>query len=83
MIEAMIGRARRGEVASYDVASVLATLGRKDEAFRWLERAIDRREAAVRDLQRDPFLRSLHADPRFPALVRRVGLPFRPVRSGA
>jgi len=83
MIGALIGRAHRGEVASYDVASVLATLGRKDEAFRWLERAIDRRETGVRDLQRDPFLRPLHADPRFPARVRRVGLPFRPVTSGA
>jgi len=83
MVETMIASTRRGEFASYDVASVLATLGRKDEAFQWLERAIDRRESGVVDLQQDPFLRSLRADPRFAALVRRMGLPFRPVRSGA
>jgi TolB-like protein/Tfp pilus assembly protein PilF len=79
MVDTMIARANRGDFPSYDVASALAMMGRTEEAFQWLERAIDRRESAVVDLQRDPFLRALREDPRFPALVRRVGLPFRPL----
>ena len=81
MVASMIENAGRGEIVSYDVATVLATLGRKDEAIRWLERAINQREPAVVSLQQDPFLQTLHTDPRFPALVRRVGLPFRPPRA--
>ncbi len=49
-------------------------LGRVDAAFRWLERAADENEPWVVFLAVDPIYKPLHADPRFAALVRRLGL---------
>lgn len=67
----------RGEFAAYDVASVLALLGRNDEAFQWLGRSIDKREPAATELLQDPSLRTLRGDPRFTALLRRMGIPSK------
>ncbi|HSQ58918.1 MAG TPA: hypothetical protein VLT84_00560, partial [Acidobacteriota bacterium] len=74
MLSKLIEGADRGEFASYDVAAVLAFLGRDDEAFRWLDRSIEKREPAAIELLQDPFLKTLRADPRFPTLLRRVGI---------
>jgi TolB-like protein/Tfp pilus assembly protein PilF/predicted Ser/Thr protein kinase len=60
---------------AYDVAAIYALLGRKDEAFRWLDRAITAREEYVVGFRSDPFLASLRGDPRFQAELRRMGLP--------
>jgi len=49
-------------------------LDRRDEAFQWLDRAIKDREPSVLELKQDPFLMTLRSDPRFPILLRRVGL---------
>ncbi len=70
----LIDGARDGNEGAYDVATVLAQLDRKDEAFRWLDRAVTAREVGVTSLKLDPFLTGLHADPRFSALLRRMGL---------
>ena len=83
MLSALMEGAGRGDIAAYDVATVLASLGRNDEAFRWLERSVEKRETAAESLSQDPFLKTLHADPRFPALLRRVGIPFRPSRAAS
>jgi len=65
----------RGEQDAYAVALVFTALGRKDDAFQWLDRAIKTREAGVTELKQDPFLVALRDDPRFSALLRRIGLP--------
>jgi serine/threonine-protein kinase len=75
MLAKMIEGANRGETEPYEVATVFAQLGRKDEAFHWLDRAIARRGDYPTELKQDPFLVMLHSDPRFPGLLRRVGLP--------
>ena len=63
-------------VAPYSVAIVYAGLGEKDEVFSWLDRAYrDRSYFLAVYLTTDSRLDSLHADPRFVALKRRVGLP--------
>ncbi|HET9250886.1 MAG TPA: protein kinase [Candidatus Eisenbacteria bacterium] len=80
-LSALMEGARRGDFASFDVAAVLASLDRNDEAFRWLERSVEKREPAAESLLLDPFLKSLHADPRFPALLRRVGIPLKAASS--
>jgi tetratricopeptide (TPR) repeat protein len=75
MVSRMIDGESRGEQEAYDVATVFAQLGRKDEAFQWLDRAIKKRGTGATSLKLDPQLTALHSDPRFAALLRRLGLP--------
>jgi serine/threonine protein kinase/tetratricopeptide (TPR) repeat protein len=55
-------------------ALVFAGLGEKDEAFRSLEKAIELRAPFVIVLKVDPRFDSLHEDPRFQNLLRRMNL---------
>jgi TolB-like protein/Tfp pilus assembly protein PilF len=59
----------------YSIAIAHALRGERDEAFRWLDRAaeVSDREMTLQ-VKVDPFLRSLHGDPRFEALLRRMNL---------
>jgi serine/threonine-protein kinase len=71
MVDQMIHSAQ----PAYDVATIYALLGRKDEAFGWLDRAITAHEQYVVGFRADPFLASLRGDPRFQAELRRMNLP--------
>ena len=63
-------------IAPYNVALIYAGLGEKDETFAWLNRAYDDRSYMLAVyLPTDARLDSLHADPRFDELRRRIGLP--------
>ena len=57
------------------MAAVHASLGEKDLAFEWLERAAKDRTNLIAGLNLWPELDSLHSDPRFAALGKRLGLP--------
>jgi TolB-like protein len=59
----------------YSVATIYAILHDREQAFRWLERAYQQRYRAVLNVKVDPFFDSLHGDPRFADLLRRIGLP--------
>jgi serine/threonine-protein kinase len=56
-------------------AEIHASLGEKDLAFEWLERAASDRTVWMAGLHRWPELDPLRSDPRFTALIRRIGLP--------
>jgi tetratricopeptide (TPR) repeat protein len=62
-------------VSPYSVALVHAGLGERDQALAWLDKAYDERSDYMVYLGLEPMLDSLRSDPRFGALVRRVGLP--------
>jgi TolB-like protein/tetratricopeptide (TPR) repeat protein len=64
---------KQGYVASSDFALVNAGLGDVDQAICWLERACEERDSHLAFLTSDPRLASLHADPRFKALLKRIG----------
>jgi len=58
------------------VAMVYAYRGETDRAFEWLEKAYKIRDPDILLWARyDPMFVSLHQDPRFAALVRRMNLP--------
>jgi tetratricopeptide (TPR) repeat protein len=59
---------------AYQIAEVYAIRGESDEAFDWLERAVEERDPGVTHVRVSPRFRSLHTDPRWPALLKRVGL---------
>ncbi len=67
--------ARQRYVSNYDRALICVGLGENDRALAWLERAFQERSPWMIHLKDDPRLDPLRADPRFPDLVRRVGLP--------
>jgi TolB-like protein/DNA-binding winged helix-turn-helix (wHTH) protein/Flp pilus assembly protein TadD len=67
---------RGGFVAPGDVASAYALAGDKDKAFEWLEKAYaDGDGENITLLNCIPSFKSLHGDPRFEDLLRRLGLP--------
>ena len=74
----MLGELRRLSeqryVSPYGLAVVFTGLGDKDKAFEWLQKACDDRSNQIRIVNVDPKLDSLHADPRYPELLRCIGL---------
>ena len=62
-------------VDTYMVAAIYTGLGEKDSALGQLNKAYEERSSSMVYLKVDPFFDSLHSDPRFQELVRRVGLP--------
>ena len=67
---------QKNGVGRYEIALVYAGLGKKDEAFTWLEKSYDVRDKGLTYLKIDPCVDPLRSDPRFARLVRRVGLPI-------
>ncbi len=61
-------------VSSYYMAAVYVALTDKDQAFTWLEKAYEERDGWIVCLNVDPKFDSLHSDPRFTALLEKVGL---------
>jgi hypothetical protein len=57
-----------------EIASVYIALGEKDEAFRWLDRACEVHSGALHSIAISPVFRPIHADPRFAAILKRIGL---------
>jgi predicted Zn-dependent protease len=60
--------------AAYQVAEVHAARGEADPAFEWLERAYVQRDSGLAWTKIDPFLRPLHADPRWGVFLRKMKL---------
>jgi hypothetical protein len=58
----------------FDCAVLCAQLGEKDQAFKYLNKAIEKREWAVAQVKVLPNLDPLRDDTRFDELVARVGL---------
>ncbi|MEP6920512.1 MAG: protein kinase [bacterium] len=73
-IEQMKEWSKRRYVSPHSIALVYAGLGEKDLAFEWLEKAIEARSEHMGWLRVDPRMDPLRSDPRFTALVRRIGL---------
>jgi TolB-like protein/DNA-binding winged helix-turn-helix (wHTH) protein/Tfp pilus assembly protein PilF len=64
-----------GRANYFRIAKLSAQLGHRDAAFQALEKAYQERLYTMPNIKVAPALRSLHGDPRFVELVRRVGLP--------
>jgi TolB-like protein/DNA-binding winged helix-turn-helix (wHTH) protein/Flp pilus assembly protein TadD len=60
--------------AAYQIAEVYAMRGESDRAFAWLETARAQRDAGLSAIKGDPLLKSLYPDPRYAALLKKMGL---------
>ncbi len=67
-------RARTSYVSSFHIAAVCARLQRKDDAFRWLQRSYQERSTNLLFGTVDPNMDNLNDDPRYRALMQRIGL---------
>ena len=75
MVEQMITRYARS--GTLHIAEAYACLGDRDRAFEWLERTYAMRGSSLAGIMRvNPVFRSLHGDPRFAALLKKMNLPM-------
>ena len=74
-------RARFSETEPYQIAVVYAWRGDRDRALEWLDRAVAQRggrgvsRLRIRWIKSDPLLASVRGDPRYEAVLQRMGLP--------
>jgi len=66
--------AKRGGVSVVPMAFTYASLGNKDRDFAWLDKAVAQRNWMIIYLKKDNAWDPLRTDPRFAALLKRVGL---------
>jgi len=62
-------------IGAYGIARVYAFANQSDDAFAWLDRALAQREGNVLAARVDPFLKSLHNDPRYAAFLKKLNFP--------
>jgi len=65
---------KRRYVPPDNIALVYLGLGKKDLMFEYLEKAYEDRSVGLSWLKADPIFDSLRSDPRFTALLKRIGL---------
>jgi tetratricopeptide (TPR) repeat protein len=68
-------KAKTGYVSPYVIAEAYADLGDKDHAFEWLSTAYQEHDPLLVGLRTDFSFDSVHSDPRYAELVRKVGFP--------
>ena len=67
-------RASKGYVSHFDIASTVALTGNKDETLNHLEASYREHESALILIEIEPAFDFLHSDPRYRALVGKIGL---------
>jgi serine/threonine protein kinase/TolB-like protein/Tfp pilus assembly protein PilF len=74
-LEELISLSRQRYVPPIYIVHIYAGLGQKDQAFAWLEEALEGRDGRLAWLKVDHMLDSIRSDPRFAAILRRLRLP--------
>jgi tetratricopeptide (TPR) repeat protein len=64
----------RSSSSSFFIAEDELRLGHKDAAFKWLERSLKEKTVWIMWIKVDPLLDDMRSDPRFRALLERMGL---------
>ena len=57
------------------IGYLYATLGDKDQAFAWLEKAYPDKSVALWNIKNDHHMDALRSDPRYIDLLKHMGLP--------
>ena len=60
---------------AFEIATIYAFRNQTDEAFEWLDRAYAQRDPSLMSTKMDPLLKSLHNDPRFAVLLKKLNFP--------
>ena len=59
----------------YSVGLYYSGIGQKEEALYWLERAYKSHDTELYWLKTEPMFKTLHGDPRYEELLRKIGFP--------
>jgi hypothetical protein len=65
---------KREPVSPFFFALVYAGLNDKENALKWLEKAVEEKSGSVRYLKMEPRLENLRKEPRYIALMKKIGL---------
>lgn len=71
----LLARSNQDYTPPFVLAGLYARLGQKDEAFTYLEKGFQQHDFRITLLKVSFEFDSLHSDPRFADLVKRIGLP--------
>ena len=73
-----------GEYTPYFVGVVYAAFGDADRAYAYFDRAIEIHDVSIFDIVSNPWqsLATVRADPRFPVLLRKMGIMAGPADGG-
>jgi hypothetical protein len=74
MLAALTAARATKVVSAWGIAALHASLGDVDEAFRWLDVAVEEGATGLIFLRVHPRIDALRSDPRFKELLVRVGL---------
>ena len=83
ILRELLQMSARQYVSPYSIALVYVGLGDKDGAFQWLDKAYDERSVRLINIAVHPRFANLRCDPRFAALVQRIGLPMPAVNGSS
>ncbi len=72
--DTFVERAQTRYVPAWDIGTLFTRAGKLDEALFWLERAFDEHNSNMPYLAVDPIFDFMRSDPRFQALLGRMGL---------
>jgi tetratricopeptide (TPR) repeat protein len=75
ILDRLLDASKTVPIAAHHFALIYVGMGKKDEAFAWLEKAYEQHSPMMAWLKVDPRFDSLRQEPRFQDLSRRVGLP--------
>jgi TolB-like protein/DNA-binding winged helix-turn-helix (wHTH) protein/Tfp pilus assembly protein PilF len=74
VLETLMDRSKKSYVSPFDIALIYTSLGEKDSAFAWLDKAANERSTFLIYSKWEPRLDPLRSDPRFGKLLREIGL---------
>jgi adenylate cyclase len=74
LLEGLLSDAPPRGVPAAAIALIYGQLGDRDNAFRWLDRAVEERSSFLLFIKVSPRVDPLRSDPRFRELLQRIGL---------
>jgi serine/threonine-protein kinase len=74
IVEDLKEQSKRKYIAPSVIAELYTALGEKDQAFAWLDKAYEDHDFILVLLKGEPTFDNLRSDPRFTALLKRIGL---------
>ena len=74
VLDELTGFSQQGYEVQYDMALIYHGLGDRENTLVWLEKALDAQTYSITFLRCEPFWQNLRSEPRFVALLKKMGL---------
>jgi eukaryotic-like serine/threonine-protein kinase len=74
ILNELLPLAQRGSALTCGIGEVYYSLGNKDKAFEWFEKAYQARDNELLSLATEPLWDGLRSDPRYASLAKKIGL---------